>query len=54
MMAVEQVRLWWSDCFGCAVHSAGRDPTAHGSLLSYRNKNYLTEQFLLVSLVKQG
>lgn len=51
MMSVEQTRLWWFGCFGCA-HGADRDPTAHGSLLSYRNKDHWTERFLLASLVK--
>lgn len=31
MMSVEQTRLWWFGCFGCAVRSADRDPTADGS-----------------------
>lgn len=53
-MSVEQTRLWRFGCFGCAVHGEDGDPTAHGSLLSYQNKDDLTEQFLLASLVKLG
>lgn len=54
MMSVEQMRLWWFGCFRCAVHGADRGPTAHGSLLSYPNKDSLIEQLLLASLVKLG